>query len=69
MYRERRDHMLKCFREFMPEGVKWTEPSGGLFLFVTLPPSMDAAKLLERALAEECGLRLRLCLLLQQRRS
>lgn len=59
LYRERRDHMLKCFREFMPEGVKWTEPSGGLFLFVTLPPSMDAARLLERALQKNvafvCG--------------
>jgi len=50
LYRERRDHMLRCLREFMPEGVKWTEPEGGLFLFVTLPPSMDAAKLLERAI-------------------
>lgn len=59
LYRERRDHMLSCFREFMPEGVKWTEPEGGLFLFVTLPPSMDAAKLLERAIKKNvafvCG--------------
>ena len=59
LYRERRDHMLRCFREFMPEGVKWTEPEGGLFLFVTLPPSMDAAKLLERAIRKNvafvCG--------------
>ncbi len=59
LYRERRDHMLGCFREFMPEGVKWTEPEGGLFLFVTLPPSMDAAKLLERAIKKNvafvCG--------------
>jgi len=37
LYRRRRDYMLKCFREQMPEGVKWTEPDGGLFLFVTLP--------------------------------
>ena len=59
LYRERRDHMIKCFREYMPEGVKWTEPEGGLFLFVTLPPSMDAAKLLERAIRKNvafvCG--------------
>lgn len=59
LYRERRDHMLKCFREFMPAGVKWTEPEGGLFLFVTLPPSMDAARLLERAIKKNvafvCG--------------
>jgi 2-aminoadipate transaminase len=59
LYRERRDYMLKCFRELMPAGVKWTEPSGGLFLFVTLPPSMDAARLLERAIQKKvafvCG--------------
>lgn len=59
LYRERRDHMLKCFREFMPEGVKWTEPHGGLFLFVTLPQPMDAARLLERAIQKNvafvCG--------------
>jgi len=59
LYRERRDHMLRCFREFMPPGVKWTEPEGGLFLFVTLPPSMDAARLLERAIKKNvafvCG--------------
>jgi len=59
MYRERRDYMIKCFRELMPEGVKWTEPQGGLFLFVTLPPSMDAARLLERAIRKKvafvCG--------------
>lgn len=59
LYRGRRDHMLSCFREYMPEGVKWTEPQGGLFLFVTLPPAMDAAKLLERAIRKNvafvCG--------------
>jgi 2-aminoadipate transaminase len=59
LYRQRRDYMLKCFREQMPEGVKWTEPDGGLFLFVTLPPSMDAARLLERAILKNvafvCG--------------
>ena len=50
LYRQRRDYMLSCFRELMPEGVKWTEPDGGLFLFVTLPPEMDAARLLEKAI-------------------
>jgi 2-aminoadipate transaminase len=59
LYRHRRDFMLKCFREQMPEGVKWTEPDGGLFLFVTLPASMDAARLLEKAIRKNvafvCG--------------
>jgi 2-aminoadipate transaminase len=26
----------------MPPGVKWTEPQGGLFLFVTLPNDIDS---------------------------
>jgi len=43
----------------MPEGVSWTEPEGGLFLFVTLPVSIDAARLLERAIKKNvafvCG--------------
>jgi 2-aminoadipate transaminase len=59
LYRERRDFMIKCLREQMPDGVSWTEPEGGLFLFVTLPPSMDAARLLERAIRKNvafvCG--------------
>ncbi len=53
LYRQRRDYMISCFREFMPEGVTWTEPSGGMFLFVTLPPSIDAAVLLEKAIKKK----------------
>lgn len=50
LYRERRDHMLECFRKYMPEEVTWTEPQGGLFLFVTLPPSLDAGLILKKAI-------------------
>ena len=42
VYRERRDVMLDALEEFMPEGVKWTHPEGGLFLWATLPEYMDA---------------------------
>jgi 2-aminoadipate transaminase len=48
-YREKRDVMLQGFREFMPKGVTWTEPEGGLFLFLTLPEYMDAEKLFLKA--------------------
>jgi hypothetical protein len=33
-------------------GVVWTRPEGGLFVWLTLPVWMDAAALLQRALAE-----------------
>ncbi|HAF31003.1 MAG TPA: aminotransferase [Bacteroidales bacterium] len=49
-YREKRDNMLKAFREYMPDGVKWTEPEGGLFLFMTLPEHMDAEVLFKKAI-------------------
>ncbi|MGD0341752.1 MAG: PLP-dependent aminotransferase family protein, partial [Bacteroidales bacterium] len=50
LYSERRDYMIKCFRSYMPENVTWTEPEGGLFLFVTLPPHLDADEILKKAI-------------------
>lgn len=49
-YKEKRDNMLKAFRDYMPEGVTWIEPEGGLFLFLKLPEHMDAEKLFNKAL-------------------
>lgn len=49
-YHEKRDNMLQAFREYMPDGVKWTEPEGGLFLFMTLPEHMDAEVLFKKAI-------------------
>lgn len=51
-YREKRDSMLSAFRKYMPEGVKWTEPEGGLFLFITLPEYMDSEALFKVAIEE-----------------
>lgn len=53
VYRERRDVMLDALDEFMPEGVRWTHPQGGLFLWATLPEYMDATKILKPAIEEK----------------
>jgi 2-aminoadipate transaminase len=45
-YRERRDAMLDALTRSMPEGVSWTKPTGGMFLWVTLPPQISARELL-----------------------
>jgi 2-aminoadipate transaminase len=50
LYSERRDFMIKCFRDQMPENVTWTEPEGGLFLFVTLPHHIDADDIFRKAI-------------------
>jgi 2-aminoadipate transaminase len=52
LYRERRTRMITCFRKYMPEGVRWTEPQGGLFLFVTLPPQLDADEIFKKAIVK-----------------
>lgn len=49
-YHKKRDNMLSAFKEFMPNGVTWTEPEGGLFLFLTLPNNMDAETLFQKAI-------------------
>jgi 2-aminoadipate transaminase len=51
-YRDKRDGMLAAFRKYMPQGVAWTEPEGGLFLFLTLPEHMDAEELFALAIEE-----------------
>ncbi len=52
-YGARRDAMLAALKAYMPKGVSWTEPEGGMFVWVTLPQGMDGAALLVRALEEE----------------
>ena len=36
----------------MPEGVRWTRPQGGLFLWATLPEGIDTSEILRLALEE-----------------
>lgn len=49
VYRQRRDAMMESLAEHMPEGVHWTHPQGGLFLWATLPQSMDTTELFKKA--------------------
>ena len=51
LYRSKRDLMLGLLEKYMPEGVSWTRPEGGLFLFLTLPEHIDTVALYDRALA------------------
>ena len=51
LYRRKRDLMMSLLENYMPAGVTWTHPDGGLFLFLTLPPEIDTVALYDRALA------------------
>ncbi len=52
-YRHKRDVMLKAMKEYFPEGITWTEPEGGLFLWVELPAYMSAKELLPKAIEKQ----------------
>lgn len=49
-YAGRRDAMLAALETHMPEGVTWTRPEGGMFVWITLPKHMDGADLLRVSL-------------------
>lgn len=49
MYRERRDAMLAALAEQMPAATTWTKPGGGFYVWLTLPPGLDAKAMLPRA--------------------
>jgi 2-aminoadipate transaminase len=50
LYRDRRDAMLSALASYMPDGVSWTRPGGGFFVWVTLPAGLDAKAMLPRAI-------------------
>jgi DNA-binding transcriptional MocR family regulator len=46
IYRKRLEAMEEALEKYMPEETTWTRPSGGMSVWVTLPPGFDAAELL-----------------------
>ena len=51
-YRAKRDAMIAALEKYMPteEGITWTRPDGGLFLWVRLPEVIDTEEMFPRAL-------------------
>lgn len=51
LYSQRCELMQRLLVQLMPQGVTWTKPEGGLFLFLTLPEGFDSIKFYDRALS------------------
>lgn len=49
IYGRRRDLMLAALERSMPEGVTWSAPTGGFFIWLTLPDGLDSGAMLQQA--------------------
>lgn len=52
-YGRQRDLMVKLIEEHFPEGIKFTRPEGGMFLWLTLPEGITVQEAFDRAMAEK----------------
>ncbi len=52
LYSEQCAAMLAALAHFMPEGVSWNAPRGGMFLWAELPKGMDASQVLAKAIEQ-----------------
>jgi len=53
LYGHRRDLILKTMEEEFPEGVEFTRPEGGLFLWVTVPEGVSARKVFDKCIEQK----------------
>ena len=51
LYKSKRDLLLSLLEKYMPQGISWTHPEGGLFLFLTMPEGFDSVKFYDKALS------------------
>lgn len=50
VYGSRAELMIKAIEDYLPEGVKFVKPEGGLFTWVEMPEGVDARAVLTRAI-------------------
>lgn len=53
MYLAQREQMLSSIRKYFDPSITYTEPEGGMFLWVTLPVGVSAMSLFENAVVEK----------------
>jgi 2-aminoadipate transaminase len=53
LYRPRQQAMLQALDRYLPEGFTWSQPQGGMFIWVEGPPGLDAITLYHQAIARK----------------
>lgn len=52
IYKARQEAMFNALEKYFPKSFQWTQPEGGLFIWVTGPTNFDAVKLYWKAIKE-----------------
>ena len=53
LYRKNRDVMIEAIEKYFPKEVKWTIPKGGMFIWITLPKSIDTRLMFQKAIVKK----------------
>ena len=53
LYKRKRDIMLQALKNYFPSEVKWTIPKGGMFIWITLPKSIDTRLMFQKAIQKK----------------
>lgn len=49
LYKRKREIALEALEKYMPEGIEWTKPKGGMFIWLTAPQGIDTEETFEEA--------------------
>ena len=50
IYKRRKDTMAAAIRKYFPTEITWTEPNGGFYIWLKLPPQLDIMAVLKRSI-------------------
>ena len=50
IYKRRKDTMADAIRKYFPEEITWTEPKGGFYIWLRLPPELDIMSVLKSSI-------------------
>ena len=53
LYRSQADAMISAMKEFFPKDVKFTDPDGGMFIWVTLPKGTSSLDVFKKAMEKK----------------
>lgn len=56
MYRQKAVCMMDCLEKYLPEGVRYTKPEGGMFIWVMLPEGISGVDVQREALKRHVGI-------------